>query len=381
MIVLLYLAFAVSSCLYSYTQYDPNLTLFSNPWFLTFQNGGVQLGLFMRAYSAAIFVTIVSLGFILYAFVIRNIQKNKFSFKKLAAILSLISLMGLISYPAFSKDIFNYIFDAKILSHYHLNPYLFKPLDFPTDNWLRFMTWTHRTYPYGPVWLILTAPLNLISQNHFVATLITYKLFFIGNYLLSTYLIYKVINKVNPNKALFAVALFALNPLVLYESVISPHIDISMTMFMLLGVYFFIMERKVWGALSFAVSGGIKFLTLPLVFLPIFKNLKFGGQVKLSIATLLGLLIPIIVMREAYPWYFLPIIALISLLANEKIFPAVMVASFGLVLQYTPYIYYGDYVPEVFFLKNTILVISLISSLTILILSNRPKLKSLLPRW
>lgn len=375
MITILYLVFLVVSGLYSYTQYDPNLTLFNNAAFLSLQNAGIQVGLFMRGYSALIFLSLTIFGALLYVLAIRKALSGSFPLKSFFAILAAISLVGLVSYPAFSKDIFNYIFDAKILSYYHLNPYLFKPLDFPTDNWLRFMTWTHRTYPYGPVWLVLTTPLNLIAQNHFVATLVAYKVFFIANYLLCTRLIYKILIKENITKALTGAVLFALNPLVIYESVISPHLDISMTLLMLLGFYCILFKKRVLAAIFLVLSGGVKFLTLPLALLPYFKNLTFQTTVKISVIIVLCLLAPIIAVREAYAWYFLPVVALISLLRSQRLFSVVVICSLGLLLQYLPYIYFGEYIPEVFLYKNIIIVTSVILSVTFFLVNNFQFLK------
>lgn len=370
MITLPYLAFLVISGLYSYTQYDPNLTLFNNTAFLALQNSGIQVGLFMRSYSALAFVLLVIFGFVLYGLAIKRAFSGQFSPKSFLIILIAVSLVGLVAYPAFSKDIFNYIFDAKILSYYHLNPYLFKPLDFPSDNWLRFMTWTHRTYPYGPVWLALTSPLNFVTQNHFVATLGAYKLFFIANYLLSTGLIYKILIKENVTRALAGAAIFALNPLVIYESVISPHLDISMTLFMLLGLYCILFKKTTLSTFFFLLSGGIKFLTLPLVFLPYFKKFNFHTTIKISVITIVSLLIPVIAVREAYAWYFLPVIALASLFVNQKLFSVVIICSLGILLQYLPYIYFGEYIPKVFLYKNLIIISSVILSAIFLLTNN-----------
>jgi len=110
-------------------------------------------------------VIIVSLAGILLAifvfillYFVKGLNNNKYEkLKKLFIILIAVNiLIGLISYPAYSHDLFNYMFDAKIATFYQQNPYLYKALDFPTDPWLRFMHWTHRYYPYGPSFLLLS---------------------------------------------------------------------------------------------------------------------------------------------------------------------------------------------------------------------------------
>ena len=73
-------------------------------------------------------------------------KKKKISKPFVWLIIFVSALLLVFSYNAFSYDIFNYIFDAKIFTHYHQNPYLQKALDYPGDPMLSFMRWTHRVY-------------------------------------------------------------------------------------------------------------------------------------------------------------------------------------------------------------------------------------------
>ena len=92
--------------------------------------------------------------FIYYFYFLYAVYKKKIN-KKIIRNLIVITSIGLgFSYVAFSYDLFNYIFDAKIITFYHQNPYFHKALDYPGDPMLSFMRWTHRVYPYGPIWLV-----------------------------------------------------------------------------------------------------------------------------------------------------------------------------------------------------------------------------------
>ena len=64
----------------------------------------------------------------------------------------------------------------KYLTFIHQNPYFHKASDFPNDPMLNFMRWTHRLYPYGPSWLILTVPLSFIGLNFFLPTFFLFKI-------------------------------------------------------------------------------------------------------------------------------------------------------------------------------------------------------------
>lgn len=325
--IILYFLLLLGLGVYSYSQIDLNLTLLQTPWFLEFQKVMIQLGYFNRPLSTLIFLIIILL---LFAFYILFLREKKVSIIKLAIG---ISLLGLFSYPVFSHDFFNYLFDARIVTFYHQNPYFFRPLDFPDDLWLRFMHWTHRTYPYGPAWLLLTIPASYFGFGKFLLTVINFKFLFIAFYLGSIILIKKIAGK---RSAVF----FAANPLIIIESLVSPHLDSAMSFFFLLGVYLFIVQKKLFALGALLFSGGVKFLTL--ITLPLFFRLPLKKLLWFSLILLLIGLTPVIWQREIYPWYFLPAMTIASLLIeNKKVLIFSLALSFGLLLRYAPFLYLG----------------------------------------
>ncbi len=169
--MILYFIVVVALSFFSYTQVDLNLTLLNWQPYLHLQNQLTNLGYFNRQINTVIFSVIFILLLLFYFLIIQHTLKNSqksINIKKIIITTGVILLFG---YPDFSHDLFNYIFDARILTHYGLNPYEFKALDFPTDTWIRFMHWTHRTYPYGPAWLAITAIPSLLGLNIFILTL------------------------------------------------------------------------------------------------------------------------------------------------------------------------------------------------------------------
>lgn len=330
--IFVYLFTLLILALYSYSQIDLNLTIFQNPFFLSFQNMMIQLGYFQRPVSTAIFLVLITILFSLYLTILRKNPDLKILVGGVIAI-------SLIAYPFLSHDFFNYLFDARILVHYHQNPYFFKALDFPNDLWLRFMHWTHRTYPYGPVWLAVTAIPSFLGFGKFVLTAINFKilftLFYLGNVIL--------LKKLRAD-----VLFFAASPFVLIESLFSPHIDSAMTFFMLLAVYFSVSHQKLFSALSLLLSAGTKFLTVvlaPLIFKP---NIKLGFLLMVIV------LIPIIIQREFYPWYFLPAFSIAAILKNRPIRVLTTGLSIGLVLRYLPLLYFGQ---EVLLIENILTIV------------------------
>ena len=342
-----------------FSQIDLNLTLWGNPVYQSFQNHMIYLGYFNRPLSFWIFISLVVCFFACYIFFLKLALGKKISEGKVLFLILFSSGLLFFSYPAFSSDIFNYMFDARIVTKYHLNPYEYKPLDFSSDLWLRFMRWTHRTYPYGPLWLILTVPLSLLGMEKFVLTLLLFKFSFFLLHLSNTFLIYKIVKGMKKDLAFFSSLFYALNPLILIESVTSPHNDSIMLTLLLLSFYFINKKKNIISLAFLFLSGAVKFSTWILAPLFIFKLFRKN----LVYISALALIIPLIVQivnREPYPWYFVPLLGIISLFTNYFYLQvAAIVFSFMEVFQYAPYLLLGVYTTEVAEIKTYIFYISL----------------------
>ncbi len=153
--------------IYSYSQIDLNLTLSSNAVYQSFQQTMIWLGYFNRPLSTTIFLVLVFLLFAIYYLLLRLVKQGRLEERQFWILVILTLGISVFAYPAFSHDIFNYMFDARIVTTYGLSPYQYKALDFPADLWIRFMHWTHRYYPYGPTWLLLTLPFSFSGFGKF----------------------------------------------------------------------------------------------------------------------------------------------------------------------------------------------------------------------
>ncbi len=337
--------------LYSLTQIDLSLTFSKLSIWQTIEKSFQQIGYFNRPLSTAIFLTILTLLFIHYfAFIFLAIKKR--ISRKQAWFLVLAGFVVLVfSYNAFSYDLFNYIFDAKIITYYHLNPYFYKALDFPNDPMLSFMRWTHRYYPYGPVWLFLTAPISFIGLNIFSLTFFLFKIFISGFFLGTVYFIEKIVRKVSPGNEIYALVFFGLSPLVLIESVVSVHNDIVMMFFAVLGLYLVLNKKLIFSLIAIVVSYFIKEVTILLLFpVLIFQNpikkifLSSENFFRLCVLTMIAGFMYALTKLEVQPWYFLWVIPFISFLKpNRYIFLLTSGVSLGLLLRYTPFLYQGDW--------------------------------------
>ena len=74
---------------------------------------------------------------------------------KTLALVVLIPSILVFAYPVVSRDIFSYLYYAKMVLVYHQNPYLVAPASYwGVDMWLGFLHNVERVYAYGPIALL-----------------------------------------------------------------------------------------------------------------------------------------------------------------------------------------------------------------------------------
>lgn len=376
---LTYPVLVVSLFLYSLTQIDLNLFLFKFDAWVNFQRFFQNIGYFQRPLSTYIYVSILILLFISYLGFLFLVQKKRVSEREVWKLIIFCAVLLTFSYNAFSYDLFNYVFDAKIITHYNQNPYFHKALDFPGDPMLNFMHWTHRTYPYGPGWLALTVPLSFLGFNFFLPTILMFKTLASLSYFGTVYFIGKILNIVDKKNVLFGTVFFALNPLVIVEGLVSGHLDIVMTFFGVLSFYFLFRNKNIHSIIALIFSASIKFVTV--VLLPLFLLKVFGifkdklSFEKVSMFTIFLMIIGIIassVRTNFQPWYLLYALPYAVFLAkkNYVLIPSV-VLSFVALLMYVPFLYTGNWNPPIPTILNYILGVGVLSSIVLVFIGSR----------
>lgn len=350
MIVALYGLILFILGIYAFWLIDPNITFFQNNYWVQFRNWAVYLGYYRRDISWIVYLILLLFLFVFHFFLLK-----KFRQYSAIRIAGLIALLGCVSYPFLSHDLFNYLFDARILTHYGLNPYTHTALDFQKDLWTRFMHWTHRSYPYGPTFLPITLIPSFLGWGKFSLTFFLYKLMNGALYFIAVYLL----NKKNKREALF----FATHPLIIIEGIINGHNDLIGVSLGLIGVY--LLERKynIWSRVLFLLSVGIKYVTLPIFFigsLPVIlsgaKNLTKRYEIKLLFCGQIIIILYLCFKMEIQPWYFL------SLFVFLPYFPQFIeelnILFFGLLLSYYPFIRFGDWTAQKVFMKREIIFVA-----------------------
>ncbi len=333
LLILGYGLFLLAFTFFSYLFVDQNLTYMTSLY--------TAFATLNRELVALIYLIFISLFFLFYFFFLRRITE-----KILMNVVVLSAVLLFFSYPAIlSYDIFNYIFTAKILYLYHENPFIIMPIEFLGDPYLGFTHAANKVALYGPSWIGITSLPHFLGFNNFLLTLFNFKLFVMIFYFGIIYLIYKF------TKNIGNVAYFALSPLVLIETFVSGHNDVSMIFFAFLSFYLLKKEKIILAIIFLVFSILIKYATILLV--PVFiyylflriKKRKIDWEkiytYSFALMFVIFLLSPI--REEIYPWYGIWFLAFISLSENKKLKILGFTLSFGLMLRYIPYMYLGTH--------------------------------------
>jgi hypothetical protein len=133
-------------------------------------------------------------------------------------------------YPVGALDVFNYMIELKLTYHYDQNPYLVTFRNYVPDSYATPAFLTDVKLFYGPAWLIITGiPARIAGFYDYIDTLVALKVF---NALLIGVTGILVTWSVGVrDRRWLALAMFAANPLVLFEGNSNGHNDVLLTIF------------------------------------------------------------------------------------------------------------------------------------------------------
>lgn len=346
--------------IFSYSYVDLNLTIVKNSLILKLIGSLQTVAYYKRPLATFIYLSLVITLFSVFSYLLYQAYRSSLFLPTIKKIVIISTLIMIFAYPFLSADLFNYLFDAKIVWHYGQNPYTHKPLDFPQDDWLRFMRWVHRYSPYGPVWIGISLIPAILGFGKFILNFFAFK-FFIGSFhIINSYLVYQILKKTNSKYLLPGVLFYALNPLFLIEGVVNAHNDIVQMSFILLSVYFLVSKNKVKSAATIILGSLIKYISLLLLPAFLIKMIKPNARLEQLVLITLGIVflftyiyssfgvkVPFVAQGSTQiqfqPWYLLWSLPLIALIPYPQLIIPAVTLSIGASLRYLPYLYYGDW--------------------------------------
>lgn len=364
---LLWILAGIGLFFFSYTQVDLSLTLSRADIYQTIEKFFQHIGYFDRPAATAWYLTLVFVFFVLYGVTLTAIKRRILGRKGLWIIIGLSALILLFSYPAFSYDIFNYMFTAKTVLVYHKNPYGVIPLQFTgVEPWLSFMHWTHLPSAYTPLWILLTLPAYLLGFGYFLAIMWNIKALAVVSYLITVLFIGKILNKLEPEHMLLGMAIFALNPLIMFETLVSGHNDMVMMAIVMIAYYLYI-QKKRWASF-FALSLSVAAKLVTIFIFPVFL---IGWQRKLALYAMIVAFLLVATQREILGWYvvwLVPFYALVPSIEWSLILGSGL--SLGLLLTYAPFFYFGSYDPPVQTIKLWVAILPVLLAFLWIIIRN-----------
>lgn len=346
LITVLYGLVLFSLFLYSFVLIDPNITFFNSPIWSHFLETVLQIGYYQRSLSWWIYFTLVGVITIFHLYFIR--QYKEYSPLRIGLMIAVILCL---SYPFLSHDFLKYMFDAKILTYYHQNPYLKRPIDFSYDPWLRFLQWIEQPFRYGPVFLVIIAIPSFLAMGKFLLSFVFLKMTFMIFYLLAVF----SLQKMNKRWAF----IFATHPLLIVDGLINGHNDLISVSFLIFGIYF-LSNRKILPRIFYLLSFGIKYLSLPVILITRNKNSLLNKLIFLSL-----LILPYLLLNqylgnkfaaEIQTWYFIILLGFVPFF--EGLINKLLITFIGLLLCYYPYIYLGKWIQINGFALKHIIILS-----------------------
>lgn len=332
---------------FSYAFVDPNLIYLNQ----------IYSGFYAESRELTTFLYLLSI-FGLFAWYILFLLLTKrqiFNTQHILILIAITIAILLFSYPAMlSFDIFNYLTTAKVLFFYKENPYVIMPIEFLGEPYLQFTHAANKIALYGPVWIVLAGVPFLLGFGNFLLTLFNFKLFIVFFYILEIFLIWKL------TKNILSVAIFSLNPLVIFETLISSHNDIVMMSFVLLSYYFLTKKKLLVSIIFFIFSVFIKYATvllLPVFLFAVWKIVR-GNKIAWNKIFYYSALLMIVAFslspfrEEIYPWYAIWFLSFVTLIPEKKnLLYISLIFSFSLMLRYAPFMYAGTHFGDTPLLK------------------------------
>lgn len=297
-----------------------------------------------RLLTVLVYSLIILVFFIFYFVFLRKIKDEKINLKSVIIITFVILVFA---YPAMlSYDIFNYVTTSRVLFGYHENPYIFTPMQFTDEPYLQFTRATNKIALYGPFWILISGIPYMLGFGNLLITIFGFKLIAAFFYLATSLLIFRI------TKSKLSTAIFALNPLIIIESLVSGHNDIFMIFFALLSFHLLYKNERIKGSISLFLSILTKYATIFLIPVFIYELVKSIKNRTLNLGTIyfvasisMMLVFSLSPLREEiYPWYGIWFLAFASIVPNRRfLFYFSFGISVGLLLSYIPYMLSGTY--------------------------------------
>lgn len=312
--------------LFSFSFTDPNLIISSNQVYWDWQQWMWHTWFDHPLLQAQTYIVLLTLQWLAFAVFGWQVWQHKGN--SITGIWTTGVWLGLVgcaffSYNALSHDVFNYMFNAKMVLIYHANPHIKIALDFVGDPWLRFMHNTHTPAPYGYGWTGLSVVPSMLGFGKFLSTWLLFRLMAILAVGLTGLVLWRWLTVTGQTHRRWMLLVIGCSPFILWEIVMSAHNDFWMLLPAITSLYILDRWRTMGGVwrvvlacLLLMFSIAVKFATLVLVPLMLFVLIsrwfnkvallqRLSTTANIALIASLLLFLPLLTARSQFfhPWY------------------------------------------------------------------------------
>ncbi len=368
--VFLYTVALLMIAVFSFSFTDPNLVLSSNPVYWQAQQWFWRTWFDNPVLQAQWFAGLMVVIWLSYAFFARSLWgvREKITGKMLVIVVALFLLPLLFAYNALSHDIFNYMFNAKMVVEFGADPHVKTALDFAYDPWTRFMHNTHTPAPYGYGWTAISVVPFTLGMGKFLPSFLLFKMWSVLGMLVTAGGIVWWLRKTGQTERVWLVLLVFANPLLLFELTMSGHNDgwmLAPAVWMLA-----LLQTKtpkmIWVRVMVAIllllfSASIKFATVVLIPIALWCIVGERWQRRLTPALLAFaasalLFLPLMTSRSQYfhPWYLSWSLVWLPMVKMRVWWLWLMALSVSATFRYLPWIHAGGFEGNVLFQQQLV---------------------------
>jgi alpha-1,6-mannosyltransferase len=169
----------------------------------------------------------------------------------------------------FSRDVYSYAYYGRIWTTYGANPYVLTPKDFPYNAlWsLTWPGWRGTPSVYGPLFTWVSV-LTTVFVKSVGGQIVGFRLLAAASSVGTMAIVGRLVQRVRPERAVFAVAVIGLNPITVYQVVGGGHNDMLVAFFVAAAVSLLFAKRELWAAVCLALGMSVKAsAVVPLILL------------------------------------------------------------------------------------------------------------------
>ena len=363
-----YVLVVLALTIFSYSFTDPNLVLSSHPIYWQWQQWMWRTWFDHPPLQAQTYAILISASWLTFGIFGWSVWRTAphLTTKKLVVCGTVLLSISLFSYNALSHDMFNYMFNARMVVAYNANPHQKVALDFVGDVWLRFMHNTHTPAPYGYGWTGISLAPYILGGGRFLPTWFLFRLTAMLPLIGLAQLQGRWLEKTSLASRRWLILLLISSPIVVTEVVASSHNDLWMMLPAVTSIYMldqWLVKRRWRYVLAMIVLLGlsiaVKYATVVLV--PLMVSVLLIELLKKRIATVCSIprpslstlalfasilmTLPLLTARSQYfhSWYWLWPFVWLPLITN-KLWQAVLWGfAISSTLRYLPWIFAGGF--------------------------------------